>query len=88
MTERVRRTFAPRVSADDLVARLNGEILPTLFELRQRFNELLSPNAANAYTVTNPVVRRSFDTTTVTLPQLAEVVGTIISDLQTLKLLP
>lgn len=33
-----------------------------------------------AYTVTNPASRRSFDTTTVTLSQLAEVVGTIIAD--------
>lgn len=87
MTERVRRTFSPRVSDEDLVIRLNGEILPTLFELRQRFNELLSPNAANAYVVVNPVTRRTFDTTTVTTQQLAEVVGTMIADLQTLKLL-
>jgi hypothetical protein len=35
-----------------------------------------------AYTVTNPVTRRSYDTTTVTLQQLAEVVGTIIGDQQ------
>jgi hypothetical protein len=35
-----------------------------------------------AYTVTNPVTRRSYDTTTVTLPQLAQVVGTIIADQQ------
>ena len=33
-----------------------------------------------AYSVTNPVDRRSFDTTTVTLAQLAEVVGTMIAD--------
>lgn len=33
-----------------------------------------------AYVVTNPVDRRSFDTTTITLPQLAEVVGTLIAD--------
>lgn len=35
-----------------------------------------------AYTVTNPVTRRTFDTTTVTLQQLAEVVGTGIVDEQ------
>ena len=35
-----------------------------------------------AYTVTNPVTRRSYDTTTVTLQQLAEVVGTMIGDEQ------
>lgn len=34
-----------------------------------------------AYTITNPVTRRSFDTTLVTLQQLAEVVGTVIQDL-------
>lgn len=39
-----------------------------------------------AYTVTNPVARRSFDTTSVTLQELAEVVGTIIGDLQSLGL--
>ena len=37
---------------------------------------------AAAYTVTNPVTRRSFDTTTVTLSELAEVVGTVIADMQ------
>ena len=37
----------------------------------------------SAYTVTNPVTRKSFDTTTVTLQQLAEVVGTIIADHKT-----
>lgn len=31
------------------------------------------------WAVTNPVTRKTFDTTTVTLPQLAEVVGTIIN---------
>lgn len=41
---------------------------------------------AAAYTVTNPVVRRTFDTTTVTLQQLAEVVGTIIGDDQATNL--
>ena len=35
-----------------------------------------------AYTVTNPVNTRAFDTTTVTLQTLAEVVGEIIGDLQ------
>lgn len=34
----------------------------------------------SAYTVTNPVSTRSFDTTTVTLSSLAEVVGTVIRD--------
>lgn len=41
---------------------------------------------AAAYTVTNPVTRRSFDTTTVTLQQLAEVVGTILGDDQNVGL--
>jgi len=36
--------------------------------------------AQTGYAVTNPVTRRSFDTTTITLPQLAEVVGTMIAD--------
>ena len=36
----------------------------------------------SAYTVTNPITRRSFDTTTVTLQQLAEVMGTVIGDQQ------
>lgn len=36
--------------------------------------------ASEAYTVTNPNTRRSFDTTTVSLPQLAEVVGTMLAD--------
>jgi len=34
----------------------------------------------SAYTVTNPVSNRSFDTTTVTTQQLAQVVGTMIAD--------
>ncbi len=33
-----------------------------------------------AYTITNPVSRRAYDTTTVTLPELAEVVGTLLQD--------
>lgn len=37
-----------------------------------------TPIARPDYTVTNPVTRRSFDTTTITLPQLAEVVGTLV----------
>ena len=89
MAERVRQLLGARpVSQDDVVPRLNREILPVLIELRSRFNELLSPVSANAYVVTNPVVRRSFDTTTVTLPELAEVVSTIIADLQAQRLLP
>lgn len=40
----------------------------------------------NAYTVTNPTDRRSYDTTTITLAQLAEVVGTIIADHKTWNL--
>jgi len=35
-----------------------------------------------AYTITNPVSNRSFDTTTVTLAQLAQVVGTLLADMQ------
>lgn len=38
--------------------------------------------AMKSYTVTNPVERRSFDTTTVTVSQLAEVLSTVIADLQ------
>jgi hypothetical protein len=50
-----------------------------------RIGVLGAPAAArtSAYTVTNPATRRSYDTTTVTLSQLAEVVGTIIADQQT-----
>lgn len=40
-----------------------------------------------AYTVTNPNARRSFDTTTITTAQLAEVVGTLYSDLKARGLL-
>jgi hypothetical protein len=40
-----------------------------------------------AYTITNPATRRSFDTTTVTLSELAEVVGTVIADMQAYGLL-
>lgn len=35
-----------------------------------------------AYTITNPISNRSFDTTTVTTQQLAQVVGTILSDMK------
>jgi hypothetical protein len=84
MTERVTKAISARgLTNDDVIDRLNREIVPTLIELRQRFNELLSPPTTAVYTVTNPVVRRTFDTTTVTLSQLAEVVGTIIADLKT-----
>jgi hypothetical protein len=39
-----------------------------------------SPVAKNTgWSVTNPTSRKSFDTTTITLPQLAEVVGTLIA---------
>lgn len=38
------------------------------------------------YTITNPVANRAFDTTTVTLPQLAQVVGTMIADEQGQKI--
>ena len=40
-------------------------------------------NQSAVWTVTNPVVDRAFDTTTVTLQNLAEVVGTLVADLQT-----
>ena len=43
----------------------------------------VTPAAQPTYTVTFPVTDRSFDTTTITLQNLAEVVGTIIADLQT-----
>lgn len=69
---------------DDLVEGMNREVIPWMTEMRSRFNEHLSPTT-NAYTVTNPVDRRTFDTTTVTLPQLAEAVGTLIADLKTQK---
>lgn len=88
MTDLVKKLLGTReVTKEDVAARLNREIIPVLIELRQRFNELLSPPAANAYTVTNPVVRRSFDTATVTLPELAQVVGTMIADLKEAKIL-
>jgi len=41
-----------------------------------------TPVARQTYTVTNPVTDRSFDTTTITTQNLAQVVGTIIADLQ------
>jgi hypothetical protein len=47
----------------------------------------LSAIRRGAYTVTNPVERRTFDPATVTLGQLAQVVGTIITDLQAIKVL-
>lgn len=39
---------------------------------------------STGWSVTNPSTRKSFDTTTVTLPQLAEVVGTLVDYLKTL----
>ena len=40
-----------------------------------------------AYTVTNPVTNRSFDTVIVTTQNLAQVVGTLIADLKNYGLL-
>lgn len=39
---------------------------------------------STGWAVTNPSTRKTFDTTTVTLPQLAEVVGTLVDYLKTL----
>lgn len=45
-------------------------------------------NTQTGYTAfTNPVVRRTCDTTTVTLPELAQLVGTLIEDLKAVKLM-
>jgi hypothetical protein len=46
-----------------------------------------TPAARQTYTVTNPAPDRSFDTTTITLQNLAEVVGTIIADMQSFGLM-
>lgn len=42
---------------------------------------------SNSWSITNPVSRKAFDTTTVTLQQLAESVGTIIDTMKTYGLL-
>lgn len=78
-------------------------IAGSIEELTRAFREHLGPRATassqfiphtqlcaisrGAYTVTNPVTRRSFDPATVTLSELAEVVGTLITDLQAIKVL-
>jgi|GEM_PF-898580 Endopolygalacturonase len=43
---------------------------------------------ANAYTATNVTTDRSFDADTVTIAELADVVGTLLADLKTAGLLP
>ena len=67
-----------------------GIVLPTGIDLRIGgnigFYDTAPVAQAAAYTVTNPVTRRTFDTTTVTLQQLAEVVGTLIADDQAMGL--
>ena len=79
------------------------KIAAALNQLQRAFNNHLGPQPGasststphpqlsairrGAYTVTNPVERRTFNTATVTTQQLAEVVGTIISDLQAIKVL-
>lgn len=84
-SELVRRPVRLRpFTMDDLLAGMNREVIPVIDEMRTRFNAHLSPDT-DAYTVTNPVDRRSFDTTTVTLPQLAEALGTLIADLKLQK---
>lgn len=78
--------------ADDLTASINTIITDntgnTIFEVNngQEIGMFGAAPVAQtaAYTITNPVTRRSFDTTTVTLPQLAEALGTAIADLKLL----
>lgn len=43
---------------------------------------IIVPNTGTTYTVANPVTDRIFDVSTVTLAELARVVGTLIKDLQ------
>ena len=64
-----------------MVARVRIDSTGTEFAGNVGFNATSPLAVPAAYTITNPVSRRSFDTTTVTLPQLAEVVGTLIQDL-------
>lgn len=60
---------------------INREIIPALKEIHERVNDILT--GQGTYLVTNVFTeRRTFDTTTVTLPQLAEVVATLIRDLR------
>lgn len=77
MTLKVQPNLSDRpLTEEDLLTRMNREVVPVIRRLRDAVN-----TTPDAYTVTNPVERRSFDTTTVTTQQLAEVVGTILSDL-------
>lgn len=46
------------------------------------FNGVAPTTQSAGWAVTNPVTRKTYDTTTVTLPQLAEVVGTMIDYLK------
>lgn len=62
----------------DLVKRLNGLIraIELRFAARERVGNV------TGYATTNVSASRTFDADTVTLPQLADVVGTLIADLQ------
>lgn len=48
---------------------------------------LAAVQGSNPYTVTNGAISRTFDAPTVTLPQLADVVATIIADMQAKEIL-
>ncbi len=60
---------------------LRGEADGTAARISVLGGVAAAPRTA-AYTITNANTRRSFDTTTVSLSQLAEVVGTIVADQQ------
>lgn len=55
---------------------------------RQFLDALLAAvQGSEAYTVTNAAESRTFDAPTVTLPELADVVGTLVADLQSKEIL-
>lgn len=55
---------------------------------RQFLDALLAAvQGSEPYTVTNAAESRTFDAPTVTLPELADVVGTLISDLESKEIL-
>lgn len=79
------------------------QIASAIARLQRAFNDHLGPQSGASsihiphpqlsairrgkYIVTNPVERRTFDPSTVTLDELAEVVSTLISDLQAIKVI-
>lgn len=93
MARKSEKSFRQRGLEADLgalVYALNVEVMPALRELRLRYNEAAGEIPAavpDLYVVTGAVEDRDFDPGTVTLPELANVVATLIADLRQAKVI-